>query len=53
MITLLACRAFLTANPGPHEHGTMAASPLQHRSVVELTGGGELEAVGNILDKEF
>jgi uncharacterized protein YxjI len=28
-------------------------SPLHHRSVVELDGGGELEAVGNILDKEF
>ena len=28
-------------------------SPLHHRSVVELPGGGELEAVGNILDKEF
>jgi len=28
-------------------------SPLHHRSVVELNGGGELEAVGNILDKEF
>ena len=28
-------------------------SPLHHRSVVELPGRGELEAVGNILDKEF
>jgi uncharacterized protein YxjI len=28
-------------------------SPLHHRSVVDLAGGGELEAVGNILDKEF
>jgi uncharacterized protein YxjI len=28
-------------------------SPLHHRSVIELPGGGELEAVGNILDKEF
>ena len=28
-------------------------SPLHHRSTVELAGGGELEAVGNILDKEF
>ena len=28
-------------------------SPLHHRSVVELSGGGELEAVGNIMDKEF
>jgi uncharacterized protein YxjI len=28
-------------------------SPLHHRSVVDLQGGGELEAVGNILDKEF
>jgi uncharacterized protein YxjI len=28
-------------------------SPLHHRSVVELSGGGEMEAVGNILNKEF
>jgi uncharacterized protein YxjI len=28
-------------------------SPLHHRSTVELASGGELEAVGNILDKEF
>lgn len=28
-------------------------SPLHHRSTVELAGGGQLEAVGNILDKEF
>jgi uncharacterized protein YxjI len=28
-------------------------SPLHHRSSVELASGGELEAVGNILDKEF
>jgi uncharacterized protein YxjI len=28
-------------------------SPLHHKSVVELAGGGELEAVGNIIDKEF
>ena len=28
-------------------------SPLRHRSVVELLDGGELEAVGNVLDKEF
>lgn len=28
-------------------------SPLRHRSSVELAGGGELEAVGSILDKEF
>jgi uncharacterized protein YxjI len=28
-------------------------SPLHHRSVVELPGGGELEAIGNIVDKEF
>ena len=28
-------------------------SPLHHRSVVELSGGGEMEAVGNVLDKEF
>ena len=28
-------------------------SPIHHRSVVELADGGELEAVGNILDKEF
>ena len=28
-------------------------SPLHHRSVIELAGGQELEAVGNVLDKEF
>ncbi|MEP7025221.1 MAG: LURP-one-related family protein, partial [Actinomycetota bacterium] len=28
-------------------------SPLHHRSTVELSDGSELEAVGNILDKEF
>lgn len=28
-------------------------SPLHHKSVVDLAGGGQLEAVGNILDKEF
>jgi uncharacterized protein YxjI len=28
-------------------------SPLHHRSMVELPDGSELEAVGNILDKEF
>jgi uncharacterized protein YxjI len=28
-------------------------SPLRHRSVIELPGGGELEAAGNIFDREF
>ena len=28
-------------------------SPLHRRSVIELAGGQELEAVGNVLDKEF
>jgi uncharacterized protein YxjI len=28
-------------------------SPLHHRSAVDLADGGELEVVGNILDKEF
>jgi uncharacterized protein YxjI len=28
-------------------------SPLHHRSVIDLADGGQLEAVGNILDKEF
>ncbi len=28
-------------------------SPLHHRSVVDLDDGSQLEAVGNILDKEF
>ncbi|HEX3749660.1 MAG TPA: LURP-one-related family protein [Streptosporangiaceae bacterium] len=28
-------------------------SPLHHRSVIELADGSQLEAVGNILDKEF
>jgi len=28
-------------------------SPLRHRSVIDLSDGSQLEAVGNILDKEF
>ena len=28
-------------------------SPLRHRSVIDLAGGGQLEAVGNLLDMEF
>ena len=28
-------------------------SPLHHRSVIDLADGSQLEAVGNILDKEF
>jgi uncharacterized protein YxjI len=28
-------------------------SPLHHRSVIEVHGVGQLEAVGNIIDKEF
>jgi uncharacterized protein YxjI len=28
-------------------------SPLHHRYVIDLEGGGQLEAVGNIVDKEF
>jgi uncharacterized protein YxjI len=28
-------------------------SPLHHRSAVDLADGGQLEVVGNILDKEF
>ena len=28
-------------------------SPLPHRSVIDLADGSQLEAVGNILDKEF
>jgi uncharacterized protein YxjI len=28
-------------------------SPLHHRSVVDLADGSQLEAVGNIFDKEF
>jgi uncharacterized protein YxjI len=28
-------------------------SPLRHRSVIDLADGGQLEAIGNILDKEF
>ncbi len=28
-------------------------SPLHHRSIIDLAGGGQLEAVGNIVDKEF
>ena len=28
-------------------------SPLHHRYVIDIAGGGELEAVGNLVDKEF
>jgi uncharacterized protein YxjI len=28
-------------------------SPLRHRSVIDLADGSQLEAVGNIVDKEF
>jgi uncharacterized protein YxjI len=28
-------------------------SPLHHKSVIDLSDGGQLEAIGNILDKEF
>jgi uncharacterized protein YxjI len=28
-------------------------SPLHHRAVIDLHGGGRLEAVGNIVDKDF
>jgi uncharacterized protein YxjI len=28
-------------------------SPLHHKSVIDLSDGSQLEAVGNILDKEF
>lgn len=28
-------------------------SPLHHRSVIDLADGSQLEAVGNLLDKEF
>jgi uncharacterized protein YxjI len=28
-------------------------SPLHHRSVIDLADGSQLEAIGNILDKEF
>jgi uncharacterized protein YxjI len=28
-------------------------SPLHHRYVIDVDGGGQLEAVGNIVDKEF
>jgi uncharacterized protein YxjI len=28
-------------------------SPLHHRAVIDLPGGGHLEAVGNIIDKDF
>lgn len=28
-------------------------SPLHHRSVIEMADGGQLEAVGNVFDKEF
>jgi uncharacterized protein YxjI len=43
------------------EHdGAMAAtvhkavfSPLHHKAIIDLAGGGRLEAVGNILNKDF
>jgi uncharacterized protein YxjI len=28
-------------------------SPLHHRYVIDIDGGGQLEAVGNIVDREF
>jgi uncharacterized protein YxjI len=28
-------------------------SPLHHRSIIDLAGGGQLEAVGNLIDKDF
>jgi uncharacterized protein YxjI len=28
-------------------------SPLHHRATIDLSGGGRLEAVGNLLDKDF
>jgi uncharacterized protein YxjI len=28
-------------------------SPLHHRYVIDMAGGGQLEAVGNLVDKEF
>jgi uncharacterized protein YxjI len=28
-------------------------SPLHHRYVIDIHGGGQLEAVGNLIDKEF
>ncbi len=28
-------------------------SPLRHRSVIDLAGGGQIDAVGNIFDLEF
>ena len=28
-------------------------SPLHHRAVIDIPGRGELEAVGNIIDKDF
>ncbi len=28
-------------------------SPLHHRAIIDVSGGGRLEAVGNIIDKDF
>jgi uncharacterized protein YxjI len=28
-------------------------SPLHHRAIIDLPGAGRLEAVGNIIDKDF
>jgi uncharacterized protein YxjI len=39
---------------GPHAtvHKVLV-SPLHHRYVIDVHGGGQLEAVGNLIDKEF
>ena len=42
-----------------HEDAVLATmhkaviSPLHHRSVIDIPGGGRLEAVGNIIGKDF
>ena len=28
-------------------------SPLHHRAIIDVSGGGRLEAVGNLIDKDF
>jgi uncharacterized protein YxjI len=53
---LLAVRDSMAIERDGHTVATVKKaliSPLHHKSVVELAGGGDLEAVGNIIDKEF
>jgi uncharacterized protein YxjI len=53
---LIAMRETMEIEQGGEPVATVRkalVSPLRHRSVIELSDGSELEAVGNILDHEF